>query len=185
MTDRQAPSTFREQLVALLPRLRRFAHGLARSEDEGDDLVQAACTRALERWEQWRPDTRLDSWLYRIIHTIWLDRVRANKVRDRFAGDRPDPVVEIDGVRQLDACMTLSTVRRLIDELPDGQRSVLMLVCVEGLSYREAAEVLHVPTGTIMSRLARARGTLVARMNARPSRGRRVTTEELVNVETR
>src|SRR5215468_467199 len=71
----------RSQLTALLPRLRRFARGLAGTADQADDLVQAACERALSRIAQWTPGTRLDSWMFRIVQTIWLDDRRAAKVR--------------------------------------------------------------------------------------------------------
>ena len=160
MAERPADAAFRAQLVALLPRLRRFAHGLTKSADEGDDLVQAACERALERHEQWRPDTRLDSWLYRIIQNIWMDRLRASQVRERHTDTIPADDFVADGVRAMEASVTLGAVRRRIEALPPEQRAVLMLVCVEGQSYREAAEILDTPVGTIMSRLARARAAL-------------------------
>ena len=107
---RSGDAAFREQLIALLPRLRRFARGLARSADEGDDLVQAACIRAIERQSQWQPGTRLDSWLYRIIQTIWLDRTRAARVRKDYA-DGPTPhlitTLSVDGVQaeRFDRCI--------------------------------------------------------------------------------
>ena len=162
MAERPADAAFRAQLVALLPRLRRFAHGLTRTADEGDDLVQAACERALERHEQWRPDTRLDSWLYRMIQTIWVDRLRSGQVRERFAEAAPVDATTIDGVRAAEASVTLAAVRRQIEALPPEQRAVLLLVCVEGQTYREAAEILGTPVGTVMSRLARARAALSA-----------------------
>ena len=71
----------RAQLIALLPRLRRFALGLTGSRDDADDLVQAACERALNRLHQWEPDTRLDSWMFRIVKTIWIDQWRSQKAR--------------------------------------------------------------------------------------------------------
>ena len=123
--------------------------------------------RALERSEQWQPGTRLDSWIYRIIQTIWLDRLRAGNVRETFARDEYFGPRAVDGEREPDACMTLGLVRRIIDDMPDAYRSVVLLVCVEGLSYREAASVLGVPAGTIMSRLARARRSLSERLQGR------------------
>ena len=121
----------------------------------------------MERSEQWQPGTRLDSWIYRIIQTIWLDRLRAGNVRETFARDEYFGPRAVDGQRELDARMTLAQVRRIIDDMPAAYRAVVLLVCVEGLSYREAASVLGVPTGTIMSRLARARRTLNARLFGR------------------
>ena len=160
MTDRTTAGSFRDQLVALLPRLRRFAHGLAGSEFEGDDLVQSACARALERQNQWQPGTRLDSWLFRIIQTIWLDQLRAGSVRKRFTSEQYPMVAAVDGIAQMESHLTLSRVRWIVDGLPPDQRSVILLVCVEGLSYRETAEALGVPAGTVMSRLSRARSAV-------------------------
>jgi RNA polymerase sigma-70 factor (ECF subfamily) len=150
-------SRFGDQLVAVLPRLRRFARGLAGSASEADDLVQAACERALARAHQFQEGTRFDSWMFRIVQTIWIDQLRARDVR-KEGGDVEDERLGSDAaVRSVEARLALSEVRRAVDRLPAEQRSVLMLVTVEGLSYKEAAEVAGVPVGTIMSRLARAR----------------------------
>ena len=151
----------REHIVALLPRLRRFAYGLAGKQEDADDLVQAACERALERPAQWTPGTRLDSWLFRIIQTIWLDQLRARKVR----GDAVDPddlvhVADEQAHRVPEARHRLDRVMQAMAQLPEEQREVLMLVCVEEHSYRETAELLEIPLGTVMSRLARARQRL-------------------------
>ena len=148
---------FGDQLVAVLPRLRRFARGLAGSASEADDLVQAACERALARAHQFQEGTRFDSWMFRIVQTIWIDQLRARDVR-KEGGDVEDERLGSDtAVRSVEARLALSEVRRAVDRLPAEQRSVLMLVTVEGLSSKEAAEVAGVPVGTIMSRLARAR----------------------------
>lgn len=147
-----------------MPRLRRFAIGLTSSAHEGDDLVQAACQRALERNEQWQPGTRLDSWMYRIMQTIWLDRLRAGAIRTSFLREQTEEPI-VDGVRDAEARMTLGKVRQILKEIPEQHRAVLLLVCVEGLSYREAATVLDIPTGTVMSRLARARKAVIDRLD--------------------
>jgi len=150
-------------MVALLPRLRRFARGLTGAADQADDLVQAACERALARIEQWTPGTRLDSWMFRIVQTIWLDERRANRVRTgegTVPAEAAEPELIVDGPRRVEARITLDGVRRAMQGLPEEQRSVLMLVCVEGHSYKEAAETLSIPIGTVMSRLARARAAL-------------------------
>ena len=70
---------FSDQLVELLPRLRRFARGLTGSREEGDDVVQAACERALARRDQFEPGSRLDSWMYRIMQTVWIDQLRKRR----------------------------------------------------------------------------------------------------------
>ena len=155
-----------QQLVALLPRLRRFAYSLTGSTDEGDDIVQSACERALNRVHQWQPGTRLDSWMFRIIQTTWIDRLRAKRVRGE---DQDQDVLETlvgdDGRRLTESRLMLSRVRQAIARLPEDQRAVLVLVAVDGLSYREAADILDIPLGTVMSRLARARRRLHELLN--------------------
>lgn len=160
-------ASFSDQLVAVLPRLRRFARGLTGSAVEADDLVQAACERALSRQEQFQEGTRFDSWMFRIVQTIWIDQIRARSVRkeesdelgmERLGSDEP--------VRRVEARLQLSEVRAALGRLPEEQRAALLLVTVEGLSYKEAAEVAGVPIGTIMSRLARARMALQVQIEA-------------------
>lgn len=147
-----------QDLVALQPRLRRFAYGLTGSLDEADDLVQAAYERALARLDQWQPGTRLDSWMYRIVQSIRLNRLDAEQVRgSRLEPVDPSILVGSDGRREMEAQLTLESVRHFIWRLPEEQRVVLLLVVVEGLSYRDTAEVLGLPIGTVTSRLARAR----------------------------
>lgn len=155
-------SEFRSQLAAVLPRLMRFAMALTRSRHEAEDLTQAACQRALERADQWQPDSRFDSWMFRIIQTIWLNEIRARGVRQRHrasigAGSGAEPSEESSAEERL----MLAQVAEKVLELPVEQRTVLMLVTVEGLTYREAAEVAGIPIGTVMSRLARARLALM------------------------
>lgn len=153
-----------QELVAILPRLRRFALGLTRNGAEADDLVQAACEKAITRIEQWEPGTRLDSWMFRIIQTTHIDLIRGKKRRDGYLEVIEGQVENsFDGERAAEASLTLDAVRRAIYTLPDEQRAVVMMVSVEGLSYKEAAEVLQIPMGTLTSRLVRAR-TALARM---------------------
>jgi RNA polymerase sigma-70 factor (ECF subfamily) len=148
---------FGDQLIAVLPRLRRFARGLSGSVTEADDLVQAACERALARQHQFQEGTRFDSWMFRIVQTIWIDQVRARDVRKEHGDIAEDRLGSDEPVRRVEARLALDEVRRAVDRLPPDQRAALLLVTVEGLSYKEAAEVVQVPVGTIMSRLARAR----------------------------
>ena len=154
-------------IVALLPRLRRFAAGLTGSVQEGDDVVQTACLRALERYHQWEPGTRLDSWMFRIIRNLWLDRGKS--AWNRLVRSDPDALAEIADHsvgRDIEARDELSCARAAISALPEGQREVLLLVTVEGLTYEAAADVLGVPLGTVMSRLARARVAVARRVRA-------------------
>jgi RNA polymerase sigma-70 factor (ECF subfamily) len=149
----------RAELVNLLPRLRRFAYGLTGSLDDGDDLVQGACERALTRLDQFQPGTRLDSWMYRIVQNLWIDQRRARQARPE-AGMEPADLAALavgDAERELNSRVELAAVQRAVGALSEDQRAVLLLVCVEGVSYKAAAEVLDIPLGTVMSRLARAR----------------------------
>jgi RNA polymerase sigma-70 factor (ECF subfamily) len=156
----------RERMVAILPRLRRFAHALTGNADQGDDLVQDACLRALSRIDQWQPGTRLDSWMYRIAQNIWLDRLRASKVRGEVVDiEAAEALVGSDGRVVAESELTLKAVAAALARLPAEQRAIVALVCVEGASYKEAAEIAGVPIGTVMSRLARARRALNAHLN--------------------
>jgi RNA polymerase sigma-70 factor (ECF subfamily) len=166
---------FSDQLVALLPRLRRFAYGLTGSMDEGDDVVQSACERALQRADQFEPGSRLDSWMYRIVQTVWIDRLRKKSRIEQ--GVDPDDLARHpsgDAMREADDRLALADARRAIARLPAEQREVLMLVSVEGVGYRETAEVLGLPIGTVMSRLSRARIALAKALGEEKPRGAKV-----------
>jgi RNA polymerase sigma-70 factor, ECF subfamily len=157
---------FSDQLIAVLPRLRRFARGLAGAAAEADDLVQAACERALARAHQFEEGTRFDSWMFRIVQTIWIDQLRAREVRKENGDVAEERLGTDEPVRRIEARLALAEVRLAVEKLPADQRTTLMLVTVEGLSYKEAAVVAGVPVGTIMSRLARARVALQQQLDA-------------------
>ena len=149
---------FGQNLIALLPNLRRFAISLCKSREIADDLVQATCEKALSNRSSFQPGTRMDAWLFRIMRNTWIDRTR----RDRTEGVKTDIddahfLIGQDGAAVTEARLILNDTARAIAALPDEQREVLLLVSVEALSYREAADILGVPIGTVMSRLARAR----------------------------
>jgi RNA polymerase sigma-70 factor (ECF subfamily) len=139
--------------------LRRFAYGLTGALDDGDDLVQSACERALTRLDQFEPGTRLDSWMYRIVQNVWIDRLRARQSRRETGMDPGDlePLAVGDHGQEMASRLELAAVRRAVADLSEEHRAVLMLVSVEGVSYKEAAAILGLPIGTVMSRLARAR----------------------------
>jgi RNA polymerase sigma-70 factor (ECF subfamily) len=159
-----APST-REEIVALLPRLRRFARAIAGNADDADDLVQIAVERALRRLDQYEPGSRLDCWLYSVLKNSWIDEVRARTRRGRvFAPEEAGERVGEDARQAMEARLEMRAVEQAMQELPEEQRMAIGLVCVEGLSYREAAEALGVPIGTLTSRLARGREALEARL---------------------
>ena len=166
-----ASDQFADQLIAVLPRLRRFARGLSGSVADADDLVQAACERALARRHQFQEGTRFDSWMFRIVQTIWIDQVRARDVRKENGDVAEERLGSDEPVRRVEARLALDEVRRAVHRLSPDQRTALLLVTVEGLSYKEAAEVMQVPVGTIMSRLARARLALQLQLDAPRSTG--------------
>jgi RNA polymerase sigma-70 factor, ECF subfamily len=147
-------------LDRLLPRLWRFCLVLSGDRSVADDLVQAACLRALERESQFEAGTRLDRWVFRIAQTIWLNQLRAEKVR-RGTGFVPvEDAGLIDDAGDAEANFYLNEVLSKVLALPEAQRTAVLLVYVEGYSYKEAAEHLAIPIGTVMSRLAGARDRL-------------------------
>lgn len=146
------------ELIALLPRLRRFALGLTGSRDSADDLVQTGCVKALDHWHQWTPGTSLHSWMFRILQTTWIDQKRTEARRPTTSDeDVLNQLTGDDGESHQEARQMFRTVRQEIAKLPEDQRVVLLLVTVEGMSYRDTAGTLGIPIGTVMSRLARAR----------------------------
>ena len=151
---------FHTELIALLPRLRRFALGLTAEPSEADDLVQAACERALTRCELWRPGTRLDSWMFRITQNIWIDRLRAKGPITELDTEQWEQLPGQDWQQGFEAKLQLQQVLTALQQLPPTMRTVLTLVCIDGMSYQDAASTLELPIGTVMSRLARARATL-------------------------
>jgi RNA polymerase sigma-70 factor (ECF subfamily) len=164
------------QLPALLPRLWRFALRLTRHTADAEDLVQRSCLRALERRNQWQPGTVLLSWMFAIMHSIWLNELRSAQRRRESRIDWEDesaqpaaPLSEGDPEHALMCRQILLAVH----DLPEAQRVVMLLVGGEGLSYREAAEVLEIPIGTVMSRLSRARMAIGQRflVNAAAAKG--------------
>ena len=139
-----------------LTRLWRYGLSLSRRRDLAEDLVQATCLRALERADQFAWGTRLDHWLFAILHSIWLNEMRAQHIRAGKGFSVAEPLA-IDGVAETETRVLANQVIRHVYDLPEAQRAAVFLCYVEGLSYREAADVLAIPIGTVMSRLAAAR----------------------------
>jgi RNA polymerase sigma-70 factor (ECF subfamily) len=157
------PSSFEDQLAALLPRLRRFAHALSRNQADADDLTQATIERALRSREQWQRGTRLDSWSYRIMRNLWIDMARARSRRTaREAPEEEGLKVGEDPRGAMDAAVDLKRIMSAMSELPDEQREIVALILVEGFGYREVSEMLGLPIGTVSSRLVRGRTALLA-----------------------
>jgi RNA polymerase sigma-70 factor (ECF subfamily) len=150
-------------VLALLPRLRRFAFGLARDPADADDLCQMTIERALRSRGQWLPGSRLDSWMYRIMRNIWIDETRARMRRGKtFVDEEQGLAIGASGGQE--AMLELSDVDRALAKLPDEQREAVLLVMVEGYSYKEAAEIVGCPVGTLNSRLVRGRDALLAQL---------------------
>ena len=146
------------EMLALVPRLRRFACGLAGSMDEADELVQAACERAIRSLDTFERGSRLDSWMFRIIRNLhysaWRDRRSRGRALEAKAWSEDGL---FDGARAMDAYLDLGDLGRGVLDLDPDQRVVLLMVVVEGLSYQQVAEALDIPIGTVTSRLSRAR----------------------------
>ena len=144
----------------MYPRLWRFAFVLTRDRAKADDLAQATVARAIENASRFAPGTALDRWLFVMARRLWLNELRATRVRTGaglvsvhdldLPADSPDPVTNILASQVLNSVMAL----------PEAQRMTVMLVYVEGYTYREAAEFLQIPIGTVMSRLSAARATI-------------------------
>jgi RNA polymerase sigma-70 factor (ECF subfamily) len=150
----------RAELVALLPRLRRFARALTRDAHDADDLVQLALERALAHAAQRRPEMQLAGWVFGILRNAWVDEQRARGRRARLFSPEESGEQVADAASS--AAPQMLAVQEALERLPGEQRLVVALVLIEGLSYKEAAHLLEIPIGTLTSRLARARETLQA-----------------------
>lgn len=158
-------NAFERQLVELLPRLRRLARILARDLADADDLAQLTVERALVRVGQWTPGTRLDSWMFRIMKNAWIDEARSRQRRRHvFLAEEAGEQVGDQGAAVVERRLEAAGVEREIARLPPDQKLAVVLVLVEGLSYREAAEILEIPEGTLTSRLVRGRNAILERL---------------------
>ena len=149
-----------ERVIAFIPRLRRFAFSLTGDWDRMDELVQDTCERALSRHQQWKPGTSLESWMCRIAQNLWKDGLKSKKHITQVSDDSLHFLTGIDGRREMEGRLTLKAVMVAISRLPADQRLVIATVCIDGRTYAETAEILEIPIGTVMSRLARARQAL-------------------------
>lgn len=155
-------SDIRSGLADNLLRLWRYGLVLSHRRDIADDLVQQTCLRALERTAQFEAGTRLDRWLFSILHSIWLNEIRSQRVRLGQGFVDADEALVVDGARDTETHVMANQVLRLVNALPDAQRAAVFLAYVEGLSYKEVASILDIPIGTVMSRLAAARAKIAA-----------------------
>lgn len=161
----------KEQLTALLPALRRFAWSLTHSAHDADDLLQGTVERILRKGVP--DDVELARWAFTVCRNLWIDEYRARRTRQNALWDpQLTGADHIDGERAIHSQMALAEVDRAMQRLPDEQRLVLGMVAVQGLAYRQVAEELDIPLGTVMSRLARARVRLVELLNTTEERGK-------------
>lgn len=163
-------------LPNMLPRLWSFALRISGDKHDAEDLVQRACVRALERAHQLQPDTAPLSWMFSIVHSDWKNELRARRMRARSGVEWDD--IFLDTIADPTALTPQQNVLnrqivRAVQRLPEPQRVVMLLVAVDGLSYKETAETLGVPVGTVMSRLSRARQVIGREFGARQMQGRR------------
>ena len=155
-----------DDIIALLPRLRRFCLTLTRDHSRGDDLCQATVERALSRSSMYEQGTRLDSWMYRIARNIHIDELRKAQTRGvEIDIESSFGLIGDDGLQIVEGRSDLQSARTAMASLPEEQRSLLSLVVLDGMSYKDAAEILDIPIGTVMSRIGRARKTIQTAVN--------------------
>lgn len=151
----------RSDIVDLLVPLRRYARSLTRDSLKADDLVHDTLVRALEARANLRPDTNLRTWMMTVLHNVFIDEQRRKRVEARHA----DVLVQLSDEVALPAQegqVRLMQIRKAFESLPEEQRAALHLVTLEGMAYADAAAVLNIPIGTLMSRLGRGRAALRA-----------------------
>lgn len=146
------------QIIACIPRLRRYARALGGTIEDADDLVQDTLERVWNRLHLWQRERDLRAWMFSIMHNLYIDQYRARpkhtiEAFDHEIHDAPTRGTQADALEVRDLSSAL-------DKLPIDQREVLILVAVEQLNYEQIAQVLNVPVGTVMSRLSRARAKL-------------------------
>ena len=150
----------RAALLDLLPRLKRFCLVLTGRDHDADDLLQGTIERLLQKPPP--PDADLAKWTFRVCRNLWIDETRSRKVRAAAPLEDAPDASAVDGERAAVAHVAFQKVRSAVDDLPEEQRVVISLVALEGYSYREAADIIDAPIGTVMSRLSRARAALAA-----------------------
>ena len=155
----------KESWVTLAPQVRRYAFALTRNPADADDLLQTTLERLLSR--DVPEDAELTKWAFRVCRNVWIDEIRSRRVRREAVPElEAAPQPEVSTEEAVMARINLKRAQAGIDALPEEQREVLALVAIAGMAYRDAAEALSIPIGTVMSRLARARAALAAHMEA-------------------
>jgi len=156
------------QVVAYIPRLRRYARALVGERAAADDLVQDTLERALNKLHLWKRGTDLRAWLFTVMHNVHVNQVRSRRETAALDGD----ALELAVRATQDVALEARDLERMLARLPVEQREVLLLVVLEDMSYDEAAAALGIPIGTVMSRLSRGREKLRVLMEGLPASGR-------------
>lgn len=152
---------FRRMLVEALPRLRRYAHALARDADAGEDLAQSAAAHALRQQALYAPELRFDVWLLRLTRNLWIDQMRRRRARPEIAdSDAVDNAVQPNAAGEMERRLMVARAMTAFRALPDNLRDTAALVLIEGFTYKETAALQDVPIGTVMSRVSRARAAI-------------------------
>jgi len=155
----------RPDLIEHLPRLRRYARALTGDVNRADDLVQDTLERALNKLDLWQPGSDLRAWLFTLMHNLFVNQIRIKRPQETVMEEALDEPVSGG---QMEA-LTARDIHAALAQLPEEQREVLLLVGLEQFGYAEAAQVLGVPTGTVMSRLSRARERMRAMLAGEPA----------------
>lgn len=149
---------FLDEIADCVPALRRYARALTRDRDAGDDLVQDCLERAIRKRRLWRPTGPLQAWLFKLLLNLHRNELRGRRRAHLVPID--EMTAEISSPPEQPGRLALNETAEALERLSDEQRQVLLLVALEGFSYAEAANILGIPLGTLMSRLGRARATL-------------------------
>ncbi len=167
----QSQKDIEDELVVLLPKLKVHALYLTRSGDTADDLLQRTCLRALSRSHQWQVGTRLDRWVAKIMESIWFNELRKKRQRQEQELPEPDQVVAPGFESHVQAQLMISDIRRACAKLSDEDFVLVTKIHAYGYTYREIADELGVPIGTILSRVSRAKAVIKRAIEELPREG--------------
>ena len=152
-----------EGIITHIPHLRRYARALTGDQVSAEDLVQDTLERAWKRMALWRPGSNIRAWLFTIMHNLYVNQIKAAARGLRGNGEQAESSVPVSPTQ--DDRLELRDLNKALQRLPHDQREVVLLIGLEQLSYGEAAKIIGVPIGTIMSRLSRGREQLRLMMN--------------------
>jgi len=167
----ESQNSFNDALLELIPRLKRYSRVLAITPESSNDLLQTTLERALQKQTQWQQGTHLDRWVFTIMSSIWKNEIRSRVVRQGNGVSDVDALTDTSSENERERTFLYSQVFKQVMLLPENQRAAIVLVYVEGIKYQKAADILDIPLGTLMSRLARARLVLANYFDEKQSSG--------------